>query len=52
MGAIDYPNALDHQLQFQRLPVPVPTEQVSSGLQAGGKHSEYCKHVVFKEFLS
>ncbi|XWS70928.1 hypothetical protein CRYUN_Cryun03dG0092600 [Craigia yunnanensis] len=36
MGAIDYPNALDHQLQLPRVPVPVPTEQVHSGLQVEG----------------
>lgn len=38
MGAIDYPNALDQQLQLPRLPVSVPTEQVHSGLQVEGKH--------------
>ncbi|XVE98741.1 hypothetical protein REPUB_Repub03eG0134000 [Reevesia pubescens] len=43
MGAIDYPNALDHQLQLPQLPVPVSTEQVHSGLQVGGKHSELHK---------
>ncbi|XVE71792.1 hypothetical protein DITRI_Ditri10aG0180300 [Diplodiscus trichospermus] len=36
MGSLDYSNALDHQLQLPRLPVPVPTEQVHSGLQGGG----------------
>ncbi|GMI84205.1 hypothetical protein like AT5G57580 [Hibiscus trionum] len=36
MGALDYPSAVDHQLQLQQLPVPVPTEQVYSGLQGGG----------------
>ncbi|OMO72808.1 Calmodulin binding protein-like protein [Corchorus olitorius] len=36
MGAIDYPGTLDHQLQLPRLPVPVPTEQVHSGLDIGG----------------
>ncbi|XVF34246.1 hypothetical protein REPUB_Repub18cG0043200 [Reevesia pubescens] len=36
MGAVDYPDALDHQLQIPRLPVPVPAEQVHSGLQVGG----------------
>ena len=48
MGGIEYPNALDHQLQLPRL--PVPTEQVHSGLQVGGKCSDYCKSLVFKEF--
>ena len=48
MGAIDYPNALDHQLQLPRLPVPVPTEQEHSGLQVEGKGSYYCKCLVFK----
>ncbi|KAK8515579.1 hypothetical protein V6N13_139449 [Hibiscus sabdariffa] len=34
MGGLDYPSAVDHQLQLQQL--PVPTEQVYSGLQVGG----------------
>ncbi|XP_022732413.1 calmodulin-binding protein 60 B-like [Durio zibethinus] len=36
MGAINYPNALDHQLQLPRLPVSAPTEQAHSGLQVEG----------------
>ncbi|XP_038992927.1 calmodulin-binding protein 60 D-like [Hibiscus syriacus] len=35
-GALDYPSAVDHQLQLPRLPVPIPTEQVYSGLPGGG----------------
>ncbi|XP_007014160.2 PREDICTED: calmodulin-binding protein 60 D [Theobroma cacao] len=52
MGAIDYPNALDQQLQLPRLPVSVPTEQVHSGLQVEGyndnqstKYSGQSQHV-------
>ncbi|KAE8711274.1 Calmodulin-binding protein 60 C [Hibiscus syriacus] len=41
-GALDYPSAVDHQLQLPRLPVPIPTEQVYSGLPGGG-------HVWFGE---
>ncbi|XVF70046.1 hypothetical protein PTKIN_Ptkin11bG0130200 [Pterospermum kingtungense] len=36
MGSVDYPGALDHQLQLPRLPVAVPTEQVQSCPQVGG----------------
>ncbi|KAE8672171.1 Calmodulin-binding protein 60 E [Hibiscus syriacus] len=36
MDALNYPNALDHQLQLPRLPVSVPTEHVHSGPHVGG----------------
>ncbi|KAA3485934.1 calmodulin-binding protein 60 C [Gossypium australe] len=36
MGELDYTSAVDHQMQLPRVPVPVPTEQVHSGLQVGG----------------
>ncbi|KAK8488510.1 hypothetical protein V6N11_045073 [Hibiscus sabdariffa] len=36
MDALNYPNALDQQLQLPRLPVAVPTEHVHSGPQVGG----------------
>lgn len=50
MGAIDYPGALDHQLQLPHLPVAVPTEQVQSGPQVGGKHYDSFKCLALKEF--
>ncbi|KAB2050229.1 hypothetical protein ES319_A13G231900v1 [Gossypium barbadense] len=36
IGELDYTSAVDHQMQLPRVPVPVPTEQVHSGLQVGG----------------
>ncbi|KAE8667034.1 Calmodulin-binding protein 60 B [Hibiscus syriacus] len=36
MDALNYPNALYHQLQLPRLPVLVPTEHVHSGPHVGG----------------
>lgn len=38
MGALDYSNTIDHQLQLPRLPVPYSSEQPSanSSLPAGG----------------
>ncbi|MBA0873437.1 hypothetical protein Goshw_002264 [Gossypium schwendimanii] len=36
IGELDYTSAVDHQMQLPRVPVPVPTEQVHTGLQVGG----------------
>ncbi|KAH1033548.1 hypothetical protein J1N35_045722 [Gossypium stocksii] len=36
IGELDYTSAVDHQMQLPAVPVPVPTEQVHSGLQVGG----------------
>ncbi|TYG38898.1 hypothetical protein ES288_D13G261000v1 [Gossypium darwinii] len=36
IGELDYTSSVDNQMQLPRVPVPVPTEQVHSGLQVGG----------------
>ncbi|XP_012463441.1 calmodulin-binding protein 60 C [Gossypium raimondii] len=33
---LDYTSSVDNQMQLPRVPVPIPTEQVHSGLQVGG----------------